>query len=170
MENTRFKISRYACAVLLIVSSIALVSYQVVHINDVANGLLYYVAQSFLLAGSIFGLAPYVNLNTNRPMNNNVSNTRLSAHFMLSEFLNLVKHPDNIPTMQHVANLCYGCRHPSQGSCAVPALSRLPPHLRLHRPAADRLHLAPRLLEPLRPAPPLRPDRVLQVTRIPANH
>ena len=42
-------------------------------------------------------------------MNNNVSNTRLSAHFMLSEFLNLVKHPDNIPTMQHVANLCYGC-------------------------------------------------------------
>ena len=49
------------------------------------------------------------NLNTNRPMNNNVSNTRLSAHFMLSEFLNLGKHPDNIPTMQHVANLCYGC-------------------------------------------------------------
>ena len=55
MENTRFKISQYACAVLLIVSSIALVAYQVVEIDDVASGLLYYVAQSFLLAGSIFG-------------------------------------------------------------------------------------------------------------------
>ena len=60
MENTRFKISQYACAVLLIVSSIALVAYQVVQIADVAGGLLYYVAQSFLLAGSIFGLDQYV--------------------------------------------------------------------------------------------------------------
>ena len=60
MENTRFKISQYACAVLLIVSSIALVAYQVVHIDDVAGGLLYYVAQSFLLAGSIFGLDQYI--------------------------------------------------------------------------------------------------------------
>jgi len=62
MENTRFKISQYACAVLLIVSSIALVSYQVVHIDDVAAGLLYYVAQSFLLAGSIFGLDHYIRI------------------------------------------------------------------------------------------------------------
>jgi hypothetical protein len=62
MENTRFKISQYACAVLLIVSSIALVAYQVVSIDDVANGLLYYVAQSFLLAGSIFGLDQYVRI------------------------------------------------------------------------------------------------------------
>ena len=60
MENTRFKHSQYACAVLLIVSSIALVAYQVVQIDDVASGLLYYVAQSFLLAGSIFGLDQYV--------------------------------------------------------------------------------------------------------------
>ena len=52
MENTRFKISQYACAVLLIVSSIALVAYQVIDINDVAAGLLYYVAQSFLLLTS----------------------------------------------------------------------------------------------------------------------
>ena len=60
MENTKgFKVSQYACAVLLIVSSIALVAYQVVHIDDVAAGLLYYVAQSFLLAGSIFGLDQY---------------------------------------------------------------------------------------------------------------
>ena len=61
MENTKgFKVSQYACAVLLIVSSIALVAYQVVKIDDVAAGLLYYVAQSFLLAGSIFGLDQYV--------------------------------------------------------------------------------------------------------------
>jgi hypothetical protein len=46
--------------VLLIVSSIALVAYQVVEIDDVASGLLYYVAQSFLLAGSIFGLDQYI--------------------------------------------------------------------------------------------------------------
>jgi len=63
-DNKGFKISQYACAVLLIVSSIALVSYQVVHIDDVAGGLLYYVAQSFLLAGSIFGLDQYVRIIT----------------------------------------------------------------------------------------------------------
>ena len=62
MENTRFKISQYACAVLLIVSSIALVAYQVIMIDDVSNGLLYYVAQSFLLAGSIFGLDQYIRI------------------------------------------------------------------------------------------------------------
>jgi len=57
-----FKISQYACAVLLIMSSIALVTYQVVEIDDVAAGLLYYVAQSFLLAGSIFGLDQYIRI------------------------------------------------------------------------------------------------------------
>lgn len=61
MENNKgYKISQYACAVLLITSSIALVAYQVVEIADVAAGLLYYVAQSFLLAGSIFGLDQYI--------------------------------------------------------------------------------------------------------------
>ena len=59
-DNKGFKVSQYACAVLLIVSSIALVAYQVVRIADVAGGLLYYVSQSFLLAGSIFGLDQYV--------------------------------------------------------------------------------------------------------------
>ena len=34
---------------------------------------------------------------------------RLSPHFKLSEFLNLKKYPENIPTMQVVANLTYGC-------------------------------------------------------------
>ena len=71
MENTRFKISQYACAVLLITSSIALVAYQVVHIDDVAAGLLYYVAQSFLLAGSIFGLDQYIRIIKKRYHENN---------------------------------------------------------------------------------------------------
>ena len=61
-DNKGFKISQYACAVLLIASSIALVAYQVVEIDDVASGLLYYVAQSFLLAGSIFGLDQYIRI------------------------------------------------------------------------------------------------------------
>ena len=34
---------------------------------------------------------------------------RLSPHFKLSEFLNLGKYPENIPTLQVVANLTYGC-------------------------------------------------------------
>lgn len=58
--KTWFRSVRYACAVLLIVSSIALVSYQVYDIDNVATGLLTYVAQAFLLAGSIFGLEYYV--------------------------------------------------------------------------------------------------------------
>ena len=47
-------------AVLLIVSSIALASYQVYDIDDVANGVLLYIAQAFMLAGSIFGIDYYV--------------------------------------------------------------------------------------------------------------
>ena len=53
-------IIQYACAVCLILSSIMMVAYQVLTIADVANGLLMYVAQAFLLAGSIFGLDYYV--------------------------------------------------------------------------------------------------------------
>ncbi|MCR4603564.1 MAG: peptidase M15 [Prevotella sp.] len=34
---------------------------------------------------------------------------RLSTHFTLGEFLNLGKYPDNIPTMEHVVNMTYGC-------------------------------------------------------------
>ena len=41
MENQKgFKISQYACAMLLIVSNIALVAYQVIEIDDVAGGLV----------------------------------------------------------------------------------------------------------------------------------
>ncbi len=41
--------------------------------------------------------------------NTQLNDTRLSPHFRLGEFLNLGKYPDNKPTMQHVANLTYGC-------------------------------------------------------------
>lgn len=53
-------ITRYSCAVLLICSSIALAFYQVVQVDDIANGTLMYIAQAFLLAGSIFGLSDYL--------------------------------------------------------------------------------------------------------------
>ena len=39
----------------------------------------------------------------------NMENARLSKHFLLSEFLNVGKYPDNKPTMQHVVNMTYGC-------------------------------------------------------------
>lgn len=52
--------TRLSMAVLLIVSSIAIACYQVFDINDVATGVLMYIAQAFLLAGSIFGLDYYV--------------------------------------------------------------------------------------------------------------
>lgn len=54
------KLISHACAVLLICSSIALAFIQVIDIKDIANGTLMYVAQAFLLAGSIFGLDYYV--------------------------------------------------------------------------------------------------------------
>lgn len=54
------KFTQYAMAVLLVVSSIAIAVYQVVDIDTVANGVLMYIAQAFLLAGSIFGLDYYV--------------------------------------------------------------------------------------------------------------
>lgn len=51
---------QYLCAVILILSSICLAFWQVVKIDDVANGTLMYIAQAFLLAGSIFGLEYYL--------------------------------------------------------------------------------------------------------------
>lgn len=47
-------------AVALIVSSIIMAFYQVFDIDDIAGGTLMYIAQAFLLAGSIFGLDYYV--------------------------------------------------------------------------------------------------------------
>ncbi len=54
------KVISHACAVLLILSSIALAFIQVLDIKDIASGTLMYVAQAFLLAGSIFGLEYYI--------------------------------------------------------------------------------------------------------------
>lgn len=62
MSIVTYKSTQYACAVMLIVSSIAMVAFQVVTIDTVANGLLIYIGQAFLLAGSIFGLDYYVKL------------------------------------------------------------------------------------------------------------
>ena len=50
----------HTCAVLLITISIALAFVQVLDIDDIASGTLMYVAQAFLLAGSIFGLDFYI--------------------------------------------------------------------------------------------------------------
>lgn len=52
-------IVQYICAVLLIITSIIIAFYQVVTIRDVEGGVLMYIAQAFLLAGSIFGLDYY---------------------------------------------------------------------------------------------------------------
>ena len=57
-----YKITQYLCAVLLIVSSIALAWATAIDNDDIANGVLLYIAQAFLLAGSIFGLEYYVHL------------------------------------------------------------------------------------------------------------
>lgn len=57
---TAEKIISHSCAVLLIASSIALAFIQVLDIDDVASGTLMYIAQAFLLAGSIFGLDYYI--------------------------------------------------------------------------------------------------------------
>ena len=42
-------------------------------------------------------------------MKENLNEVRLSPHFKLSEFLNLGKYPENIPTKQAVVNMTYGC-------------------------------------------------------------
>ena len=51
---------QYTCAVLLIVSSIILAFLSDFVHGDVPAGTLLYIAQAFLLAGSIFGLEAYL--------------------------------------------------------------------------------------------------------------
>ena len=51
---------KLVCAVLLIVSSIALAFLQAIQIGDIANGVLIYIAQAFMLAGALFGLDYYI--------------------------------------------------------------------------------------------------------------
>jgi hypothetical protein len=43
--------------------------------------------------------------------NTQLNDIRLSQHFQLTEFLNLRKYPDNLPTVQVVFNLKYGCQY-----------------------------------------------------------
>ena len=42
-------------------------------------------------------------------MKTDINDIRLSQHFRLSEFLNPGKYPQNIPDLQHVVNMTYGC-------------------------------------------------------------
>lgn len=51
---------KLACAVLLILSSIALAFLQAIQLGDIANGVLIYIAQAFMLAGALFGLDYYI--------------------------------------------------------------------------------------------------------------
>lgn len=58
--NPSKTIIQNACAVLLIISSIALAFLETNRVHDIASGILLYIAQAFLLAASIFGLDAYV--------------------------------------------------------------------------------------------------------------
>ena len=60
MKVNKSKSIQYLCAVALIITSIVIAFIQVWDIDTVANGTLMYIAQAFLLAGSIFGLDYYV--------------------------------------------------------------------------------------------------------------
>lgn len=64
----------------LILTSIALAFYQTITTSDIANGVLMYIAQAFLLAGSLFGLDYYVKkLKTNEieyEQTNSTGNTK----------------------------------------------------------------------------------------------
>ncbi len=39
-----------------------------------------------------------------------MENIKLSNHFLLSEFCNWKKYPQNVPTIQQISNMIYGCR------------------------------------------------------------
>lgn len=58
--NLHKTIIQNACAILLILSSIALAFMEANRVHDIASGILLYIAQAFLLAASIFGLDVYV--------------------------------------------------------------------------------------------------------------
>lgn len=66
MPTTKEKVTELSMACCLILSSIAIAFYQVINNDDIANGVLMYIAQAFLLAGSIFGLDYYVHLMTKK--------------------------------------------------------------------------------------------------------
>lgn len=68
--NSKRIFTQYSCAVVLIISSIILAFSEVVSRHDIANGVLLYIAQAFLLAASIFGLDYYVRKLTDYVKNN----------------------------------------------------------------------------------------------------
>ena len=39
-----------------------------------------------------------------------INDIKLSSHFLLAEFCNWKKYPDNMPTIQQITNMAYGCR------------------------------------------------------------
>ena len=41
----------------------------------------------------------------------NIQDIQLTPHFRLGEFLHLEKYPDNLPTVQDIFNITYGCEH-----------------------------------------------------------
>lgn len=55
-----YQVTQYSCAVILIITSIVLAFITAIDAKDINNGILLYIAQAFLLAGSIFGLDYYV--------------------------------------------------------------------------------------------------------------
>ena len=68
--NSKRIFTQYSCAVILIISSIILAFSEVMSRHDIANGVLLYIAQAFLLAASIFGLDYYVRKLTDYVKNN----------------------------------------------------------------------------------------------------
>lgn len=68
--NGKRIVTQYSCAVILIISSIILAFSEVMSSHDIANGVLLYIAQAFLLAASIFGLDYYVRKLTDYVKNN----------------------------------------------------------------------------------------------------
>lgn len=66
MSNVdRYKTTQYGVAVMLILSSIALAIISLLRLDNVVSGVLIYIAQSFLLVASIFGLDYYVRIMSN---------------------------------------------------------------------------------------------------------
>ena len=67
--NAKTKI-QYSCAVVLICTSIVLAFVSDTIHGEVQAGTLMYIAQAFLLAGSIFGLDAYLNFMRNSKITN----------------------------------------------------------------------------------------------------
>jgi len=58
-------------------------------------------------------------------MNTKINDIKLSEHFQLSEFCNWQKYPQNVPTIQQITNLTYGCRNllePAREAIGCPIL------------------------------------------------